>query len=312
MVLDGPRPRSADLVAAYGALRPLGVEAYFELVLDESWRDSRAGRDRRGGGGRRAREAALRRRVDPVGRAGGARDRLLPRGGRPVQGHRRAAPRRPPRRGARLPQPAGGHDRAARAGSRRCSPRRMPSALEVADAGRALFTSFGSCSWREPVDGARGAGAPHMTLAYGVLRGGGVCARVDGTVVDLSGLDPLFDSPSLNAFMAAGPEVWRQARVAGRRGPRGGGGRARHAVRGRGLRGLLLVARPRDEPRAACSGPDAEPLLPNWRHLPVGYHGRVGDRCAERDARAAAARPASRARSSGRARGSTSSSRPAS
>jgi fumarylacetoacetase len=21
--------------------------------------------------------------------------------------------------------------------------------------------------------------------------------------------------------------------------------------------------------------PDAEPLLPNWRHLPVGYHGRA-------------------------------------
>ena len=22
--------------------------------------------------------------------------------------------------------------------------------------------------------------------------------------------------------------------------------------------------------------PDADPLLPNWRHLPVGYHGRAG------------------------------------
>ena len=22
--------------------------------------------------------------------------------------------------------------------------------------------------------------------------------------------------------------------------------------------------------------PDSEPLLPNWRHLPVGYHGRSG------------------------------------
>src|SRR5215468_6945989 len=22
--------------------------------------------------------------------------------------------------------------------------------------------------------------------------------------------------------------------------------------------------------------PDQEPLLPNWRHLPVGYHGRAG------------------------------------
>ena len=33
-----------------------------------------------------------------------------------------------------------------------------------------------------------------MTLAYGVMREGGVCARVDGTVVDLRPLDPLFDA----------------------------------------------------------------------------------------------------------------------
>ncbi len=46
-----------------------------------------------------------------------------------------------------------------------------------------------------------------MTLAYGVLRGGGVVARVDGRVVDLRGLDPIFDAPSLNALMAAGPDV---------------------------------------------------------------------------------------------------------
>ena len=46
-----------------------------------------------------------------------------------------------------------------------------------------------------------------MTFAFGVLRGGGVCARVDGTIVDLSGLDPLFDAPSLNRLMAAGPDA---------------------------------------------------------------------------------------------------------
>ena len=28
--------------------------------------------------------------------------------------------------------------------------------------------------------------------------------------------------------------------------------------------------------RDADARPDAEPLLPNWRHLPVGYHGRAG------------------------------------
>jgi adenosylmethionine-8-amino-7-oxononanoate aminotransferase len=49
-----------------------------------------------------------------------------------------------------------------------------------------------------------------VTLAYGVLRDGGVCARVGDRVVDLSGLDPVFAEPSLNAFMAKGPEFWRE------------------------------------------------------------------------------------------------------
>ena len=39
------------------------------------------------------------------------------------------------------------------------------------------------------------AGDARVTLAYGVLRGGGVCARVGDQVVDLSGLDPVFDAP---------------------------------------------------------------------------------------------------------------------
>ena len=114
-----------------------------------------------------------------------------------------------------------------------------------------------------------------MTLAYGVLRGGGVCARVDGRVLDLRGVDPLFDTASLNALMAAGPEVWRQ------------------------VPGRLSEGREVTDPQLAMPfevadyvdfysslhhavnlgrmfRPDAEPLLPNWRHLPVGYHGRSG------------------------------------
>ena len=50
-----------------------------------------------------------------------------------------------------------------------------------------------------------------MTLAFGVLRGGGVCARVGERVLDLSGLDEVFDRPSLNAFMSRGPRFWREA-----------------------------------------------------------------------------------------------------
>ena len=48
-----------------------------------------------------------------------------------------------------------------------------------------------------------------MTLAYGVLAAGGVCARVDGRVLDLSELDPLLAGDSLNPLMAAGRDFRR-------------------------------------------------------------------------------------------------------
>jgi fumarylacetoacetase len=98
-----------------------------------------------------------------------------------------------------------------------------------------------------------------------------------------------FDAPSLNPFMAEGPERW-------------------HAVRARLTE---LVTDPSHEPQVAPAlvpldginlflpitvadyvdfysslehatnlgrlfRPDGDPLLPNWRHLPVGYHGRSG------------------------------------
>jgi fumarylacetoacetase len=114
-----------------------------------------------------------------------------------------------------------------------------------------------------------------VTLAYGVLRGGGVCARVDDGIVDLRQLDPVFDAPSLNAFMAAGPDTWRQAR------DRVGEGSEVAAAE------LALPVEVADYVDFYSSlhhatnlgrmfRPDAEPLLPNWRHLPVGYHGRAG------------------------------------
>ena len=55
-------------------------------------------------------------------------------------------------------------------------------------------------------------------------------------------------------------------------------GRRRPAPAGRGrrLRRLLRLARARHATSAGSFRPDAEPLLPNWRHLPVGYHGRSG------------------------------------
>ena len=62
--------------------------------------------------------------------------------------------------------------------------------------------------------------------------------------------------------------------------------------------------------------PDAEPLLPNWRHLPVGYHGRAGSVVVAGTPIAGRAgqrrEPGGDAASSGRASGSTSSSSSAS
>ena len=114
-----------------------------------------------------------------------------------------------------------------------------------------------------------------MTFALGVLRGGGVCARVDGTVVDLRGLDPMFDQPSLNRLMAAGPDTWRQARERAADGREVG-----HAVLDMPFEPADYVDFYSSLHHATNVGrmfrPDAEPLLPNWRHLPVGYHGRAG------------------------------------
>ena len=114
-----------------------------------------------------------------------------------------------------------------------------------------------------------------MTLAYGVLRDGGVCARVGDSVVDLSGLDPVFAEPSLNAFMAKGPEFWRESAGRVERGYELGS-----AELGMPFEVADYVDFYSSLAHATNLGrmfrPGSEPLLPNWRHLPVGYHGRAG------------------------------------
>ena len=114
-----------------------------------------------------------------------------------------------------------------------------------------------------------------MTLAYGVLRDGGVCARLGDAVVDLSGLDPVFAEPSLNAFMAKGPEFWRETAARVERGYELGS-----AELGMPVEVADYVDFYSSLAHATNLGrmfrPDSEPLLPNWRHLPVGYHGRAG------------------------------------
>jgi fumarylacetoacetase len=141
-----------------------------------------------------------------------------------------------------------------------------------------------------------GFGPEH--LPYGVFRRAGeaprVGARLGAGVLDLAALatdgpldeDPaLFAQPSLNPFMAAGRETWARVREALR--ALTAGPDAEPATVPLEEVELLLPIAVGDYvdfysslEHATNVGrmfrPDAEPLLPNWRHLPVGYHGRAG------------------------------------
>src|SRR5687768_4632095 len=126
---------------------------------------------------------------------------------------------------------------------------------------------------------------------YGVVRPpGGPGARVGvaagSSVIDVAalGLDVepgLFDHPSLNAFLAAGRSTWNsvheQLEAAVAAGDVASWPLAEVQPR--------LPFQPGDYvdfyssiEHATNLGrlfrPDGDPLLPNWRHLPVGYHGR--------------------------------------
>jgi fumarylacetoacetase len=125
-------------------------------------------------------------------------------------------------------------------------------------------------------------------LPYGVFSLPGeaprVGVRVGDEVLDLARAlgDEVFASPRLNAFMALGRTAWRETRE-----------RVREAAR----RGDHLIALEHvtlhlpievadyvdfyaSLEHATNLGrmfrPGEEPLKPNWRHLPVGYHGRAG------------------------------------
>ncbi|GAA5052411.1 fumarylacetoacetase [Nocardia callitridis] len=126
-------------------------------------------------------------------------------------------------------------------------------------------------------------------LPYGVFSTEGtaprVGVRVADHVVDLTILldDEVFAQPSLNAFMARGPEVWAATRS-----------RISELVRGEVPENAVVdlanatmhlpveiadyVDFYASEHHATNLGrlfrPDSAPLMPNWKHLPVGYHGR--------------------------------------
>ena len=115
--------------------------------------------------------------------------------------------------------------------------------------------------------------------------------RIGDLVLDLweSGHEEVHGTGSLNAFLARGPEEWRQLRV-----------RLRNDLTDEASRGAVepfLVpvddatmhlpfevadyvdfysSRAHAENVGRMFRPDAEPLTPNWLQLPVGYHGRAG------------------------------------
>jgi fumarylacetoacetase len=154
------------------------------------------------------------------------------------------------------------------------------------------------------VEGAAGSLFDLDNLPYGVFSGGGsdarrVGVRIGDHVLDLapvaeigdpaSALAAAWRTPTLNAFMAMGREQWDTARwwiteVLGDEVHRERTAPHLHRLADVTLHLPVGVADYVDfyasEHHASNVGrifrPDQEPLLPNWRHLPVGYHGRAG------------------------------------
>jgi hypothetical protein len=157
LVLPSARPLSADLVAAYSALRPLDVETYFELVFDDGWRDDVPAAI--------GAVAAIGGRVKL--RCGGAFVPSIEQIGLVVACCRDAGVpfkataglHHPMRRGEEhgflnlLAAATAPLDRIGEALAEEDG-----SALELEEASREVFVSFGSCSWREPVEGLQELG----------------------------------------------------------------------------------------------------------------------------------------------------------
>jgi fumarylacetoacetase len=128
-------------------------------------------------------------------------------------------------------------------------------------------------------------GFDRAVLPYGVFSVDGGAPRIgvavgDGVLDLAEHLDPSFAAGSLNGFMAQGRARWAEVREQVRR-----------------LLDRPLVPQSQvtmhlpfevadyvdfyaSEQHATNLGrmfrPDSEPMLPNWKHLPVGYHGRAG------------------------------------
>ena len=132
-----------------------------------------------------------------------------------------------------------------------------------------------------------GSGFGLNNLPYGVFSTPGTAPRVGvrfgDQVLDLAAAlnDPVFANASLNPFMAQGRARWTEVRA---RIPALLENGPLHALTDVRLHMPFDVADYVDvyasEEHATNLGrmfrPDSAPLLPNWKHLPVGYHGRSG------------------------------------
>ena len=162
-------------------------------------------------------------------------------------------------------------------------------------------------SWVEVETGSH---FPIQNLPFGICRprtGGElrVCSAIGELVIDLAALDEaealngtpvagaeVFHEPTLNAFMALGREAWSATRQALSRMLRDDNGELRDNAE---LRGLALLPAHEVELQLPVDVGDYtdfyssrehatnvgtifrgadNALLPNWLHLPVGYHGR--------------------------------------
>jgi fumarylacetoacetase len=151
-------------------------------------------------------------------------------------------------------------------------------------------------SW---VPGADGSGFPAEHLPYGVFSTRGtdrrVGVRIGAAVLDLARLaanglvDGPFDRPALNPFLALGPARWRAVRsrlteLVASSSARAAVEPALVPVDAVELHLPIEVADYVDFyssiEHATNLGrlfrPEGDPLLPNWRYLPVAYHGRAG------------------------------------
>ncbi|MGH3009670.1 MAG: fumarylacetoacetate hydrolase family protein [Gaiellaceae bacterium] len=105
----------------------------------------------------------------------------------------------------------------------------------------------------------------------------GLLWRDGDEAIDLSGLGDVFARPTLNPLLASGRAAWEEAIASARHhdGPRLQLGEARLPFEVADYVDFYSSLE-----HASNLGrmfrPDQEPLLPNWRWLPVAYHGRAG------------------------------------